>query len=82
MPEWWTLALASGGRHVARRRVSMAACGGRCGRAFRPRGRRFGFWAASCCGQGSSSPDSILSRAVMGTGCWPVSSDLSSRVSS
>jgi hypothetical protein len=61
---------------------SSAAFGGRCAGAFRRNGRRLCFLAASCCERASFWPDSMLSPAVIGTGCWRVSSDSSSPASS
>jgi hypothetical protein len=78
MNETVILVLARGRGCLARCGFSSAAFGGRCAGAFRPNIRRSCFSAACCCERALPWLDFTLSPAVIGTGCWRVSSDLSS----
>lgn len=57
--------------------ISSAACGGRFRKWFCPNGQRFGSLAACCCERALLWLVSILSRVVIGSGCWCACLDLS-----
>jgi hypothetical protein len=82
MNETVTRVLGFGGGRASAR-FSSAASGGRFARAFRPNGRRFGFFGSLLLRTSIAVLAGFyLSPAVIGSGCWRVCSDSSSRASS